>query len=147
MSAQPLQILLVGREGSGKRTLFESLLRIFPSLEEHTNLQGAGLRTLGLQVGSVRLSLLDIAGSNHSALASASRLRKAIKHFDSLAGRPAMPPPRLSPQPAPLATCPLARCPSHLSQATPSPDAPKAPSTWRHSTRSSTPPPSRSTRS
>jgi len=86
LSEKPPQLLLVGRDGSGKRTLFDSLQRVFPILEGHTNLGGPGIRQLGLQVGRRRVILLDIAGSHASATASASRLRKAIQHFDMLAG-------------------------------------------------------------
>lgn len=49
ISEVPSQLLFVGREGTGKSTLFASLQRVFPVLEGHTNLGVSGIRQLGLQ--------------------------------------------------------------------------------------------------
>lgn len=85
---RPHQILLVGRDGSGKQTLFEALQRVFPVISEHTRLDTTGLRQLALLIAGRAVSLIDLGSTAASATQNPSRLRKATMHFDGLAGTP-----------------------------------------------------------
>ena len=98
----PATVLVVGREGAGKRSLLHALTYAFHTVGEHTNLDGSGLRQLCLVVdadstdelkpaahgagASRTLTLLDIGSSIGAAAAEPARLRKALRHFDALDG-------------------------------------------------------------
>jgi hypothetical protein len=88
----PPQLLLIGRSGCGKRTLFAECSSAFETVEAHTVMEG-GLQQLCLRVEGTPLKLLDLSRSHANAVSQPNRLRKALQHFDGIDGEAAHSPP------------------------------------------------------